>query len=403
MSKVSTQSAARVSPPSPAEVTRPRAVSVAAPKASASWGERLSGLARELAALRTGRADGGAAHTPVAFKQGILVDAEPDRRWAHADPRFDQVVHVFAQEWFGIRSAAAYLPGRKLAVTIERPLWPVEKSAVLAAFREDRPSHVVVHTYGENLAVIARLLRRKLGARVFGVWHGSSAQFHLDHELRAFGSMLDLRHDGTLDGLACVKPGMHLLSDQIHRNVLLNYPPKLPAPPAGRDLRGAALVPLPVDWRKNFHTNVYAAAAEPRCRTIYVTSRSTRLRQVPLPRQVVELRHLDRPSLFEILRTIDISLNATLSECQPMVALESLAFRVPCLTGPLALGELDRHPYQRLAQVAGVDTLTELRAAVSRLLDLRERSVEELSQMMDDYERLLLAEGADRLGEFLGL
>ncbi len=84
-----------------------------------------------------------------------------------------------------------------------------------------------------------------------------------------------------------------------------------------------------------------------------------------------------------------------------MVALESLALGVPCLTGPLALGALDEHPYQRLVQITDVGSLSPVRSKLETVLDLRERSPGLLLEMMDEYRVRLRDAAIARLAEFL--
>jgi hypothetical protein len=98
---------------------------------------------------------------------------------------------------------------------------------------------------------------------------------------------------------------------------------------------------------------------------------------------------------------VDVVLNASLSECQPMTALEGLALRVPCITGPLGLGPLDEHPFQQLTQIARVDSVGAVRDATERVLELQESSPQRLREMMDSYESLLCTEAIDRYEEFI--
>ena len=207
----------------------------------------------------------------------------------------------------------------------------------------------------------------------FGVWHGSTAQLHHREELDALDQFCRLRQQGLLNRVAGVKPGLHLLNDAIDPLLLLNLPPKLERPLRREGLANAALIPLPVDWRKNFYTNLYAAGGVPRLRTLYVTSDFQERRAFKPRAHVLKVLSPSRSQLFRLIADSDVVCNATLSECQPMTALEALALGVPCVTGSLGLGALDEHPYQRLVQVQQVDSLSALREAIEKLLDLSEK------------------------------
>lgn len=371
--------------------------------------QRLQALSDDLARLRASRVsfpDAPVAYTPPSSPPGFVHNAALDTRWAFDLPHFGRVMHVFHQEWHGIRAASGYLPGQKLAITSERPLDERELRAAIDLIDRSGCRSVMVHGYSNNAHDLMVLLRRALGSsvRILSVWHGSTAQFHFTFELESFAQLVDLKRRGVIDALATVKPGMHLLAREIFPKTVLNLPPRLSEAertPRVRGLTRTVLIPTPNDWRKNFYTNLLACQASPRISDIYVTANY----RLPEPlKGSRRIHHVSRPSrteMFELIRRCDIVLNASLSECQPMTGLESLALRIPYVHGPLSLGALDSHPYQQLAQVAGVDSVEVVSTAIERLVSLRERAPGELTQMMDDYEQALVAEAVSVLEAFV--
>ena len=95
----------------------------------------------------------------------------------------------------------------------------------------------------------------------------------------------------------------------------------------------------------------------------------------------------------------DLVMYATLTGCQPMTLLESVAHGVPCITNHLAIPELDEHPYMRLAGVQCLDNVEHIGGKITRLLDhgrsssLRELALEFAAHVNDaarrSWERLL--------------
>jgi SAM-dependent methyltransferase len=372
--------------------------------------QRLMSLAEELASLRNHRTVVAQGHevppAPSGQRPGVLFNDAADTAWAHVHAGMSGVMHVFHQEWHGIRAAAGYSPGHKLAITAERSLTPKELRRAVELCESSGCRVVIVHSFSSYAHEFIVALRKVLGRsiRIYCVWHGSTAQFHHDYEFDVFAGVMDLSSQGLLQGVACVKPDMHLVANAIYPKTLLNLPPRvepaLQRPSGTRS--GSALIPTPNDWRKNFYTNLYACMAARQLQRVYVTTRFIQPRPLPFPKPVLRLERPSRSELFELLRgKVDVVLNASLSECQPMTALEGLALRVPCVTGPLGLGELDAHPYQRLMQVERVDVVGAVRDAVEAVLDLQERSPQELRAMMDDYERLLCRESLRRYEEFI--
>jgi hypothetical protein len=372
--------------------------------------QKLFALADDLAGLRARREPGPEAPTPhpahaPPSPPAVLFDDPLDTRWAHRLPRFGRLLHVFHQEWHGIRAASGYLPGHKLAITAERPMSAGELKRAVERVAGSLCNRVIVHGYSPNAHEFLVAAHKALGKSVqlMCVWHGSTAQFHHTFEVECFTKILELRRRGVLDRVATVKPGMHLLADEVFPKTVLNLPPKVEAVehqvngPATR----TALIPTPNDWRKNFFTNLFACEASPRLDDVYVTASFSLPPALKPSKRVHRVKRPTRLEFFDLVRHSDVVLNASLSECQPMTGLESLAVRVPCISGPLSLGALDAHPYQQLAQVVGVDSVQMVEAAIERMLALRERSPQELVQMMADYEQCLTSEALHILEDFV--
>lgn len=336
------------------------------------------------------------AYGVVPGADGVLIDQPLDTSWAHERPSHAKVLHVSHQYWHGIRAAAGYLPGSKAAIVEDRRLTLTEVNRLAELIERRKLETVMFHGWSANMTLIATALRRLFGKRLrlVAVWHGNSAQFINPFEMECVHVLIQLRQKRVLDALTSVKPDLYLLDPSFERDVLLNVGPRVTVP-APRPYRfESALIPVPLDWRKNLHTNLFAVAAAGYKRAI-VTAGLTK-EQFPFKLRC-KLEHLDRPPrdvLFSVLTHVDLVMNVTLSECQPMTTLEALAHRVPSLTGPLSLGDLDRHPYQQLAQVERVDTLGPVTRAIEKF-----RSIEsnELRAMMADYETTLMKEAWRRL------
>jgi hypothetical protein len=372
-----------------------------APSHAPGRGRRLVGAARR--AVRSFRALVSSPAPVPEQEVGLRFNAPLDVAWAHAWSGFQQVLHVFHLEWHGIRAAAGYLPGTKAGIPWGRRLRLAELEQLCAHVSAAGVDTVVFHGWGANMALAAVALRGVFGSRlrVAAVWHGNTAQFVNPVEVEAVRSLVRFRSTGVLDRLGAVKPDFHLVDRAFHPEVLLNVGPRVNVPGQPGEGFESALVPVPLDWRKNLHTNVLAVAAAGLSRVIvtadvpertFPSAPGVRVARVPRP---------ERDALFALLTQVDLVMNASLSECQPMTALEGLSHRVPCVTGPLALGRLDEHPYQKLVQVPAVDVVGPVKAAVERVGRVRTSGGGELAEMMRDYEQVLLAEARARYEGFL--
>ena len=356
-------------------------------------------------AARSGLRDGGIQRgdrpTLVA---GVEVDAPFDTGWADPDPDFAQVVHVFHLEWHGIRAAAGYSSGRKVGFTANRRLTAHELRKVVHHCVSGDVRAVVFHALSDNMVEVIRTVRHVAGKgiRTVLVWHGSTAQFFLPVERDGFATALELRRRCDVDVLMCVKPEMELLNPSIHPETLINLPPTLNAcGPVHSRATGNVLVPMPDDWWKNPSTNVIAAARTPGVTRVYTTAPLEQPKSYGLKVPVESLGRLSRDRLFRVLGRVDAVLNVSLADCQPMTSLEALAHGVPCLTGPIGLGDLDLHPYQQMVQVAGTASLRSISSALHEVLRLNSSAGSELRGMLDEYRAQLIRLAKQRLGGVL--
>lgn len=246
---------------------------------------------------------------------------------------------------------------------------------------------------------VASALRKSFGnsLAIHAIWHGNTAQFHVDVERHSVRRLLELKRRGAVDQIGFVKPGMNELSSEFFAEAILNVPPNVEGAERGKESAGKVLIPVPLDWRKNFYTNYLAACAARGVEEVHVVAQGfERQPDFEHGRRVVAHGHMDRAALFALIAEVDLALNVTLSECQPMAALECLAFGVPCLTGPLDNGALDQHPFQQLAQLRAIDALGAQRQAIERVLRFRHEQRASLAEMMADYRDLLQREAFDR-------
>lgn len=331
-----------------------------------------------------------------------LIDDEQDVYFADSNPQFNNVVHIFRDNLAGIRAAAGYLPGHKVALPSHDLLTVDSIQHVLSYFDSTKISVVVFHGWSRSARTMLHEVRREFSKRVqiTAVWHGNTAQFCSKSEFASVGELVKLRRGGLLDRLGSIKPDLNLLDDAFSPRFLLNVGPTTDLKRSLPNCVSSALLPMHNVWRKNYFTNLYAACAA-KIKTIYVTRRPECRIHIK-PRASIKLvPDPAKSALLSLIQKVDIITNATLSECQPMIALEGLSLRVPCVTGALSLGKLDRHPYQRLVQIAAVDTIGAVARAIRDILTMETAHPDELADLMADYDAKLRVEAYARWEEFM--
>lgn len=350
-------------------------------------------------------------------------DLPLDTEYAHADEAFSGVFHVFAREWYGIRACAGFLPGRKVALAAEAYVSDADIAAAAERILAAGARRIVLQGLSQNKGRLARALRAKSPETgICLIWHGTTAQFHYDFEPETLTLGLALRREGVIDTIAGVKPDIHLASDLIEPLTMINVPPNVgPWPRTLRTEQMVALLPASTDWRKNFYTNLYAALHVPEIERVHCFNDHIHygaflngaaffehnvLKNMAgggHDKIVVREGHQSRAELFAALAGADLCFYATLSECQPMVALEALAFGVPCLTCELGLGAIDAHLFARLTQVRHTDNIRVLADAAGTLVGEIRRDPGALAEAMADYGTLVRRESLARYAALLGL
>lgn len=328
-------------------------------------------------------------------------DAFRDTRYANGDDRFAGVCHVFHQQWFGMRSAAGALPGAKLAVSADHAIGSGDVERIAEELNARNLTKVVVHGFSDTMAMLCRALAAASGVSIHLVWHGAPVMWVWEAERRLFFRAKELLDSGVVRRMHVMRHGNEgLLGARGWRRQLLNMPPRLAV---GRKLqrRSSGLTVVSPSWNlihKNVYTNLYAALLSPNVDKVWVLARDI---EVPLEyrRRIEVLPTLDQAAMLETMRLADIVCNVSLVDCHPMVDLEALAARTPCLSGPLYLDTMEGHEYVRMTRVDNVLSMDAIRERIDAIAGI-DQTV--LMDAMADYHAGIVREAADRYLEFMG-
>ncbi len=349
-------------------------------------------------------------HRHWADLRGALPFAQPtyawnsadDVRFAHQDERFSNVIHVFHSQWLGIRAAAGSLPGGKLAIDAHRTLSTMDIRAIVARLGgAGGASRYVFHGMSDNAAMLIRALSASgLAGQSFIVHHGSVAQWTYGPERKLAFQAIELARAGHVKRLHIMKRGHALLGERSYAPLLLNMSPALTpdSRPSGAR-RATVFMPGTEGWIKNLHCNALGAAMCTEVEEVlhYASGINlpepwqARLRQVPFE---------NRDGTFRIMAESLATLNVSLTECHPMVALESEAAGTPCLRRKLFLDALEDHPYVRAVEVEDPTSPFDIRDVLQRLLAMPES---ERREAMGDYLEAVNRLSIRRYLDFLGL
>lgn len=340
----------------------------------------------------------------------LVTDEEPDCHWnaqrdmqyAHAGHGMDGVLHIFQQEWFGIRAAAGSLPGKKLAL---RSIDAMDASFCRRLSRQivdSMPERIVIHGMSEAMADLAEALAKAGWAdRLFVINHGAPSQWFSPPEARYAFKCIALAQQGKLRRLHVMKPGFDFPGLPLYRPMLFNLSPRLSedagVETAGARQAGTVLLPGWSGWRKNVHTNALGAALCERVRSVMAFASDLDL-PAPMHSKLRIIPFRDREQTLQLMQSVDAVMNVSLVDCHPMVHVEAQALGTACVRGPLFLDALEDHPYIQLTQVQDVTSVIEIRQVLDRLLAMAASERRELAQ---DYQRQSDAVAVQRYREFL--
>lgn len=237
-----------------------------------------------------------------------------------------------------------------------------------------------------NLAyVLSRKPRAKY--RQYVITHVNTAQFEHGFELEMLKTIHLQLHAGIVHRLGSVKPDFSHAIHFCRPETLFNYVPKIAAPAKAPvpDSGAEAFIPLENTFRKNFYTNVVAALRSERVAGVFCVNEPTLLDAVMPLGKLKRIPYQNKMGMLQIMSRVDVTMNVTFAECQPMTQLESLAVGTPCLTGPLEIEELRDHPLSRLCTVYACDNPRLLMEALDRLLAFLREAPETVSELITSY------------------
>jgi len=367
--------------------------------------ERLSTLLRRLKpeslmAFGTQEGEHGAREGAADFE----FDAERDTALSNPAPAFDQVLHVFHAEWFGIRAAAGAQPGQKLAITVNRPLTQATLLNIIEASAERGVTRVVAHGMSDNMARLLRAFKAAGGGtRLYGVWHGTMARWSFENELALANQFLGLHKEGVFDRVNFLRIGLDVLVEaRVFAPYLFNVPPRVTVertnlPFTSRPAKGY----FPA-WNlegKNFYANLAALQRSEAIDQFFTCTGFQWPPNLPLTKYQGKVQW-DWRDQFHLLAQMDLAMAVSIVDCHPMVPLEALAVGTPSLTGPLTFDALTEHPFVGLTMV---EDPFDVRLIAERIDLVASVDPPELQEMITDFRGELIRVSRQRYSEFLEL
>lgn len=348
-------------------------------------------------------ADGHVAyeHGPASAAHRLLSPSpqrsfsEEERAWLESVHRSQpQAIAVIHPEWLGIRSSTSQRFDHILPVPGD--LDPAEALHYARLLAESDCPRIVFSGFPLDHGHVARALHRlRKDIKIFAIWHGNLLQHREPYAWQCFLALMDLARSGVLYKVGFVKAGMAEFVGHrfgIRTGFVMNFVKSVPSHPSKPLAGGPHLgiwLPGADNWRKPPFA-MLAAAAEIPGAVVHASSVTDvartfgRLLDVKMDLSEAVIPQEQMP---KCLAQMHLNLYVTLTECAPMVVLESLAVGAPCLTGPTShFFEDDPYLYDRLV-VPSPDRHDVIAAYIERALDERDQIIDRYRQYAVEYNR----------------
>ncbi|MDW8146907.1 MAG: hypothetical protein RMJ48_11560 [Roseiflexaceae bacterium] len=306
------------------------------------------------------------------------------RSWLEAVDRRQGVVTVVNPEWRGVYSSAKNLFDNILELSDSlNEATGLQYARLLA---EMGCQIVVIQgfplTYYHLITALRRIAPK---VRIAVIWHGTFLQVTEDYAWRSFLQVERLCLEGVIWKWGFVKARMaEIMANRgIRTGFIQNMVREVPDRPS---------VPLSAgphfgiwqlyagSWRKNPFASIAAVSVFP-CATLHMSGVDDRIREFVQFMNISANLHdqsINQGLMRHYLAQMHLNLYVTLSECAPMLPLESLSVGAPCLIGPTTY-YFEDHEYLRSRLVVPQPDDAGLIAEYMR------RALEERDQIIAEY------------------
>lgn len=288
----------------------------------------------------------------VRFAQEIFfTDGSYSQNWTN----FEDVVHVYPASYSGISAAAQYLAGRHLAVP---DVWSGVIPLPIEGLDESWEIKLVVHGMSTSLyGFVKGFLIRYPNTKLFLVWHGNLAQLTNMPEQDLFLLFCDLRKYPNFVRSSSIRFEQSAHLPTPWSGSLLNSPPRLIG--NKKESEGSAAVALCPSWndlRKNLFFNVSLGVQDQQLRQIQHYQDIGHMGKILSTNKLKRVTHGNTASHFERTSKVEIVLNISVIDCQPMVDLETLALGTKLLCKEHApISKILKHPIFELIYADAFD------------------------------------------------
>lgn len=305
-----------------------------------------------------------------------------------------QVLAIYNPRWIGLSQSTRSI----FKTSIPLPNYLINSShflshSQLSSYVDEiislEPSSVVI-SGGDPIEIgIAKLIRKlHPNIQITLLWHGSPANWSDSFEKDLFSSWIELYNARGIDRIDVVDDGLEkfLSNSGIKSKLVMNTPPEISSDHKwqaieGDDFRQILLAAASNTFRKNYYNQIVAACMLENVNEIKVLG----INDLPIgvfdKYPITLLPHVSEGEFAIEIKKSRLVMYATLSECSPMVPLESLAIGCPIVCGPTTPYLRDYDDLRGLIVVKNPDSIQEIVKTTKYILS----NLPTFSQLADSF------------------
>lgn len=311
---------------------------------------------------------------------------------------FSDTLFVFTQQWVGIRQACGAFPVSKLAIDGYYK-WSTHDLIHLAEEIDRRKiKRLVAHGMAPSTKFLLTGLKRiNPELNIMSVWHGTMAGWAFDHELRLFRDLVDLVESNIVSKIGFLRRGMGEVHMKGWKIALLNIPPRVSVSRLADAFSSRPIDCLFASWNnqwKNMYTNLVGASNSRNVRSVYCYQTTEK----SFIKKVSEHSHGSFDEHMARLAIVDLCLNVSINDCQPMTELESLSVGTPSLRPNL---DHDVPSFKEYDDLFTINEYLNASAITDRIDALCLEKPSYLRQVIDTYKNELIRLSYERYSDFL--
>jgi hypothetical protein len=296
-----------------------------------------------------------ATTSSLAGEPTSVVAAPPsfspeEQAWLeHVTAHRPAAIAVLHPNWRGIRTSTENLFSYLLFQ--DETLDAITAPRVARLIAESACPRVVLSGFPLSYGHLVRALKKVAPhIRLYVIWHASFLQSDEPEIWKAFKQIDQFCRDGLIAKWGFVKQGMAEIVGKtgVPTGFVMNYVRTIPTGPSqpAYDGYGLGIWAIEPIWRKSPYATLAATSLFPNAR-VFCTGQAVQVREfIRFFGINAEIRTepIPQAEMPQALARMHLNLYVTLSECAPMLPLESLAAGAPCLLGPTS-HYFEDHPY----------------------------------------------------------